>query len=70
MNLGVERFLILGCVAVLVMEVPQLIQDWRIGDGFVEPRPAPVVVELEQVELLEQLVLDELQVELPGTPGL
>lgn len=34
MNLGLERFLLLGCFAVLILELPQVFLDLRLGDGF------------------------------------
>jgi len=33
MNLGIERFLILGCIAVLILEAPSLMADLARGDG-------------------------------------
>lgn len=78
MNLGIERFLILGCIAVLIVEVPQLMRDWRMGDGFVAGSiEAPsFVLELEGTEsngvLLGQLavLVAEEPIMLPSTPGL
>ncbi len=86
MNLGVERFLMLGCLAVLILELPQLLEDWRLGDGYPGEVPQPVVVveatpeqlqqsELQLAEADEQLAklngMDPVgQIELPATPGL
>ncbi len=33
MNPGVERFLILGCIAILILEAPSLLGVLRFGDG-------------------------------------
>jgi hypothetical protein len=33
MNPGMERFLILGCLAVLILELPGLLADLTYGDG-------------------------------------
>ena len=47
MNPGVERFLILGCIAILILEAPSLLGDLRFGDGsyavLAAERPAPTV---------------------------
>jgi len=79
MNLGIERFLILGCIAVLILELPQLFTDLELGDGFpaTSPVATPVVVVVAEVPepaapvlmVLEGDVLAE-AVELPSVPGL
>jgi len=33
MSPGVERFLILGCIAILILEAPSLLKDLRLGNG-------------------------------------
>jgi|FLOH01.1.fsa_nt_gi hypothetical protein len=36
MNLGLERFLILGCIAVVILEMPQLIGDVQAANHRTE----------------------------------
>ena len=33
MTPGIERFLLLGCLAILVLEAPSLLADLSLGDG-------------------------------------
>lgn len=81
MNLGIERFLLLGCFAILILELPELVVDVELGDGFPGAQPSPaLVVEASAPESAEGLALDELvAVEatvpeqvftLPSVPGL
>lgn len=44
MNVAVIRALILGCVAILILELPEVVDDYQRGDGF-------AAVAAEQVEL-------------------
>ena len=83
MNLGIERFLILGCVAVLILELPEILTDLRLGDGFpgvtapaalvaevAEPSTSTLELVLEpESDVLAKLVAHE-PVWLPATPGL
>lgn len=34
MNAALYRTLILGCIAIVLLELPGVISDWRFGDGF------------------------------------
>ena len=82
MNLGVERFLILGCVAVLILELPQLVDDLEFGDGYPGVAPAGAALgelalqalESPQLELHPEaalaVVVTHEPAELPATPGL
>jgi hypothetical protein len=33
-NAALCRMLILGCIAIVLLELPGVIADWRFGDGF------------------------------------
>lgn len=34
MNIAIGRVLILGCIAILLLELPSVIGDYQHGDGF------------------------------------
>ncbi len=34
MNLGIERFLVLGCIGVAILELPHVLDDLRHRDGY------------------------------------
>ena len=65
MNPGVERFLILGCIAILILEAPSLLKDLRFGDGSyavlaAEPAATAVVVEPVEPTPVPALVVESL----------
>jgi hypothetical protein len=65
MNLGIERFLILGCIAVLILELPQLVLDVELGDGFPGSRgeralAAEALIEPAPIEVAREECLDPL----------
>ncbi|MDF1798733.1 MAG: hypothetical protein P1V81_06120 [Planctomycetota bacterium] len=73
MNLGVERFLILGCIAVLILEAPSLMADLTRGDGSAavlaqsSVQVAPLVAEVVPPEAQPQPAVELAAVE-PGAP--
>lgn len=86
MNLGVERFLILGCLAVVVLEIPNLIGDVEsatvqneVVEQMIAERAADAaaietieVASGAAVELLKEETLAALRLDelLPAQPGL
>jgi len=80
MNLGIERFLLLGCIAILILELPEILSDLRLGDGFpgagvavvVEVQAAPELAFTDDVlaKLVAHEPLVQEPVRLPATPGL
>lgn len=40
MSSVLERVLLLGCIAILLLELPGVIADWRFGDGFAQVEQA------------------------------
>jgi hypothetical protein len=61
MNPGIERFLILGCLAVLILELPGLLADLTLGDG------SAAVLAAEQALVSAPLVAEAAP--LPAAPG-
>ena len=71
MNLGIERFLILGCLAVVLLEIPNLIGDVKsatVQNEVVEKMIAKRAAEAAALESIE--VASGAAVELPKNEAL
>jgi len=66
MNAAVIRALVLGCVAILILELPEVVDDYQRGDGFATVSAEQI--ELDRAAALEASAAEELVREASQAP--